>query len=130
MVAPSLSLGPLDAPEFEFTPAVFNPIIALLIEQYSPLSRADHDTLWVLLEIDGVYLQENSAGFFRLFEQVCRRVVAGELRQCDVPRFQASEYKDWLRGGLGDGRVTDETVAGARGWLDFLASHPEHWPAR
>ncbi len=45
MVAPSLALGPGDAPEFEFMCAVFNPIIALLIEAHSPLARTEHDTL-------------------------------------------------------------------------------------
>ncbi len=84
----------------------------------------------MLLEIDGVYLHGNSAGFFRLFEQTCRGIVAGELVQCDVARFQSSEYDGWLRGGLGDGRVTEAVIVGARAYLNFLANHPSHWPPR
>lgn len=125
---PTLSLGPWDAPSFEVLPEDMNPIVALLIEQFS---TADQDNnLFQFLTLDTISLRDGSEEFFLRFENICKRIVSNEFAQYSVAKIQMSEYASYFKGGVGDGVISNGVKVAAQRFLDFLANHPDYWPLR
>ena len=127
-MTPTLSLGPWDAPEFEFRPSSINPILVILTERFDPMGRADADQLLSFLQLDTIFLKRETISFFLKFELVCRNIVSGEWGTYDVHKFQLSPYAAYLKWGPGNGVVSEEVKAAARDYLNFLGEHRQHWP--
>ncbi|ESQ77187.1 hypothetical protein [Asticcacaulis sp. AC402] len=127
---PYLKLGPLDAPKLEIMPSDVNPVVALMIEHYSPLNEDDLDNVWTFVQLDGLFLGEDTESFFLKFETLCQRILVGELVQYDLDRIRTSEFADYLKRGMDDGVIGPGVKAAAQRFLEFLAAHPEHWPYR
>lgn len=129
-MTPTLKLGPRNSPRFEVMPSSICPIIALLVEQYTPLNADDRDSILSFLQLDTIYLEKCTEGFFFKLEFICKRIVSNELVHYDVERLQISEFSEYLKCGTYEGKVTQEVRAAAQQFVDFLASHSDYWPLR
>ena len=128
---PTLGLGPpWDAPDLEIMHRDINPVIALLIEHHSPLNECDLQSVWSFLQLDGLCLDAKSEGFFLKVENICQRIVAGELLQYSVDRIKTSEFEDYIKRGVDDGIVNHGVRVAAHRFLEFLATNPGYWPLR
>jgi hypothetical protein len=127
---PTLSLGPWDSPAFEILNSSLNPIVAILVEQSPPMNADERDALMSFLQLDTIFLDSRTESLFRRLERTCRSIASGEVSGYGVEAIQASEFADYLRRMPWTGRVTQDVVDAAQGFLDFLAGHPGHWPLR
>ena len=127
---PTLKLGPLDSPRLEIMPEEINPIVALLIEECPSTDCDVLNSVWSFLLLDCLHLSQSTEEFFISVENVCKRIVVGELTTFSADRIKASEFEGFLRKGVDEGVVTEATKIAAQRFLDFLAAHPEKWPFR
>ena len=127
-MTPTFSLGPWDAPDYEFAPVAINQIIAILIEQYSPLDERDLKALWAYLQSDTLFLKKDTESFFVKLECVCRDVANGKRSRYEAHRIELLPFAGYFKYGVGDGVVSEEAKDSAQGYLTFLGRHPEYWP--
>lgn len=130
IMTPTLKLGPEDSPSIEFMPRDVEPLVILMIECGGPMCASELDSVWTFAQIDTLYLHEDSVGFFRKLEEVCRRVLAGELKQYSVIKIKNSEFAGYLDRDWNTGEVTAGVKEAAHRYLEFLAGNPEHWPPK
>jgi hypothetical protein len=128
-MTPTLSLGPYGAPSIEFMPRDIEPLIALVIETQSPLDKDALGSIYSFVSLDTLDLADNSSGFFRCLEAVCRQVVTGTLTRFDAAKIRASELDGYMR-CVGDGSVTSGARNAAKRFLEFLEANPDHWPSK
>jgi len=125
---PTLKLGPWESPAIEIPPSEINQVLALLLAVYAPLEGDMRDSLWSFLQLDTITLDERTESFFVGFERVCERIASSDLLEYSVAQVEASEFRGYFKGGVGDGTLTSATRSSARQFLGFLASHSDHWP--
>jgi hypothetical protein len=127
---PTIALGPWDSPKIEFMPEDVEPLIILILQVYSPLDSADMASVWSIVGLDTLHLDELSASLFVKLEDISHRVLAGELTQYSVGIVANSEFAGSLDRFVTDGLVTPGTPLAAQRFLNFLAAHPNYWPPR
>lgn len=125
---PQLSLGPWDAPGFEMLHSDARAIVAVLLEEHSPLSQGDADSVWTFLTLDGLTLDLASESFFKKFEGACNHIREGKRAYYDPEKLRATEFAEYFKGGVGDGAITEATATAAQEFLVFLREHPDRWP--
>jgi len=129
-MTPTLILGPSDSPSIEFMPQDIEPLVILMIEFCRPLSASELDSVWAFTGLDTLHLREGSIGFFLKLEDMCGRVLAGELTRYDVEKIKNSEFAGYLDRFCTDGVLTPGVRVAARRCLDFLAANPNFWPPK
>jgi len=127
---PTLSLGPWDAPSLEIEHGDLYPILAALIEKSRPVEPAHWGSIVSLLQVDGLYLREDTENFFLMFAEVCHRITAGEIKSYDPSWIDDSDIRFFVRTFPNDGIVTSGAKAAASRFMRFLAGHPDYWPLR
>lgn len=127
---PTLSLGPWDAPSLEFEHGDLYPILAALIEKSRPVEPAEWDSIVTLLQVDGLYLREDTKNFFLMFADVCHRITAGEIKSYDPSWIDDPDIRYFVRTFPNDGILTSGAKATASRFMRFLAGHLDYWPLR
>jgi hypothetical protein len=126
---PLISLGPYEAPDFDLLHEDLYPILASLIERSEPLSEETWNALLCWLQLDTVFLADDTRNFFLKFEDACRRIASEEVTSYNPSWTQTHDIEWNLRRFPNDGVVTTGAKTAAQGYLDFLAAHPDWRPS-
>ena len=125
---PILKLGPYDSPSIEFYRSEIDPIVFLMVEVNRPLSPLDLDHVLSFVELDSLYLDDASLGFFLMLESVSKKIVGGELTRFTINEDLPAAFKSHFDRYPSDGLITQESKLAAQRFLDFLGRHSNHWP--
>jgi hypothetical protein len=127
---PSLSLGPpWDAPQVEITRPDLYPILAALVGGSAETDKDLHDCVFILLSMDGIFLDPDVEPFFAAFEATCRQIVGGHVTAYDPRWIEIDDFQSCVaQSFINNGTITPGAKVAAKRFLDFLAAHPDLWP--
>lgn len=129
-MTPTISLGPFDSPSLEIMPWDIHPIITTMAGRFPSMSTEVRDSIWSFLQLDTLFLEDETEEFFSALEGVCRGIVNGDVSQYSIIDVKNSEFSSDLKRNANDGVITPGVKAAAQRFLDFLAANPEWWPMR